>query len=143
MKHIVFLTFFLLCNYSYSQTIKNENKLKNFYGTERYDYLMQQHPDLVKTLDFRISKGYVLFDEVNKKYKNLSIQNQFEKTITKTKKVQVSSQNIIDEIHAGTFNILRYNFGRKKDKDVIIRLDQNHILIIRSVRTLLNIRNNK
>lgn len=124
-----------------AQTIQNEQKLKNFWGTAYYTKLLQSSPHVVEAMDYRISNGYVLHDSVQKKFQSLPVQTTFLKRISKTETATVSAQQIINEIHDGTFNILQYDFPQKKNTDVVIRIGATHTLTIRSVTSLLYLKN--
>lgn len=124
---------------SISQTIENQDKLVEKFGQDRYNEMQTQNPNLLESLDFKISHGYVLIDNIPEKYETLPIKNSFEKHINKTTTETINSNQLISEIDSGTFNILLYNFPFSKNEDQVFRLNNSQALIIRSEKTLINL----
>lgn len=136
MKVIILIATMLISLMSYTQTTENTDKLIEKYGENRYTEMIANNPDLIEYLDYRLSNGYVLLSSVAQKYQDLPIKESFEKNIDKHTTTIIEPQELINEINNGSFNLLLFNFEQKKTEDVVIRIGQNHVLIIRSVNSL-------
>lgn len=140
MKLLLTLAALILSAFSFSQNIENQDKLIEKYGSNRYNEMMSTSPRLMEVLDYRISNGYVLIDEVPEKFATDPVKESFVKMISKTDKEIIQPQELLNEINSGTFNILLYNFTQNKSEDTAYRIGEDHVLLIRSVESITRLR---
>lgn len=92
-----------------SQNIKNESKIRDFMGNERFDRSVQSNPGLIKFLDIKIEKGYSIQTIDSSKENDFTLISEITYN-GEIKGEKISPEEFIEHSEKDNFNILFYDF---------------------------------
>lgn len=134
----LFFTLILLSistSFIFSQNIGNEDRIKDYLGTERFDNSLQNNPGLIKFLDVKIDKGYVI-EALNPDKKDDFTEITSVTYNGEGKGGEVSVEEFLEQSQLDSFNLLFYEFPMPND-------GENGYFILKGTGKIISVYSNK